>query len=104
MSDEPGESPVQQTPDGVAKWIDFRGADGISFALPYRDLQSVEMLSPATIVLAFRTHRVIVRGRNLASVHDALLAERLERLREGGEDWVSEAETFISQVVVERNT
>ena len=104
MADEPGESPIERANDGVAKWIDFRGADGISFALPYRDLQAIEMTSSETIVLVFRNHRVIVRGRNLAPVHQALLAERLVRLREDDEDWVSEAETFISQVIVERNT
>ena len=103
MIDDPGESPLEQATDGAAKWIDFRGADGISFALPYRDLQSVEMLSPEAIVLVFRNHRVTVRGRNLAPVHEAILAERLARLWEADEDWVSEAETFVSQVAVERN-
>jgi hypothetical protein len=104
MTDEPSESPVEQATDGVARWIDFHGADGISFALPYRDLQSVELPSSEIIILSFRNHRVTVRGRNLTPVHDAVLAERLARLREDDEDWVSEAETFVSEVVVERNT
>ena len=104
MTDEPGDSPVEQAKDGLAKWIDFRGADGISFALPYRDLQSVEMQTPESIVLSFRNHRVTVRGRSLAPVYEAVLAERLARLREDDVDWLPEAETFISQVVVERNT
>lgn len=104
MTDEASDSPVERATDGVSKWIDFHGADGISFALPYRDLQWVEMSSPEAIILVFRNHRVTVRGRNLRPVYHAVLVERLARLREDDEDWVSEAETFISQVVVERNT
>lgn len=87
---------------GRSLWIDFKGADGMRYALPYRDLWSVEMPSPQEVVLHFSNRRVVVRGRNLRPVYDDVLKERATTLAEDDMDWASESETFISKLSIER--
>ncbi len=85
-------------------WIDLHGTDGMRYALPYRELRSIEMPSSRTISLRFVDRRVIVQGRNLGPVYDDLIKERVARLQEDDMDWASESETFISRLTIERSS
>lgn len=85
-------------------WIDLRGADGMRYALPYRDLKSIELPSQEMLTLRFVDRRVVVRGRNLGSVYDGLVEEQVAQLQEDDVDWASESETFISKLTIIRST
>ena len=85
-------------------WIDFRGSDGTRYALPYRDLRSVEMSSDQRIVMRFFQYQVVVVGRNLGPVYDAILEERVEHLEESDVDWAPESATFVDRLTIERLT
>ena len=82
-------------------WIDLRGSDGARYALRYSDLRSVGMLSLRTITLEFRAYRVVVRGRNLASLYEGLIAQRVSHLEEDAIDWAPESETSIESIRIE---
>lgn len=84
-------------------WIDLCGADGMRYALPYRELRSIEMPSHQTITLRFVDRRVIVQGRNLTPVYEDLIRARLAQLREDDVDWASESETFVSKLTIVRS-
>ena len=87
--------------DGRLPRLDLRGHDGTSLALPYAQLRSVAF-DPAGISLEFPDHRVRVKGRNLRSLYDLLLAHQVTFVQEGDLDVVSESATFIDKIVVER--
>ena len=84
-------------------WIDLCGVDGMRYALPYRELLSIEMPSQQTITLRFADRWVIVQGRNLAPVYEDLIRARVSQLREDDVDWASESETFISKLTIVRS-
>jgi hypothetical protein len=84
-------------------WIDLCGADGMRYALPYRELHSIEMPSPQKITLRFADRRVVVQGRNLEPVYEDLIRARVAQLREDDLDWASESETFISKLTIVRS-
>ena len=85
-------------------WIDLHGADGMRYALPYRDLKSVEMPSPQTLTLRFPDRRVVVHGRNLETIYDGIVQGTVAQLREDDVDWASESETFVSRLTIVRST
>ena len=85
-------------------WIDPCGANGMRYALPYRELRSIEMPSLQTITLRFIDWRVAVHGRNLCPVYDDLIREKVAQPQEDDVDWASESETFISKPTAVRNT
>jgi glutathione peroxidase-family protein len=64
---------------------------------------SIEMPSPQMVTLRFADRRVVVQGRNLEPVYDALVSEKLAQLREADVDWASESETFISKMTIVRS-
>ncbi len=84
-------------------WIDLCGTDGMRYALPYRELLSIEMPSHQTITLRFADRKVIIQGRNLAPVYEDLTRARVAQLREDDVDWASESETFISRLTIVRS-
>lgn len=86
----------------TAPMVDFRGHDGTSFALPYRDLRAIVLPRSDRITLEFADHQVVVRGRNLRPVYDHLVGHRVTFLQEDDFDHASESETFIESIVVER--
>ena len=65
---------------GRPLWIDLCGDDGCRYALPYRDLRSIEMPSAQNIMLEFSDRRVVVHGRNLEPVYEALVKEQVAQL------------------------
>jgi hypothetical protein len=84
-------------------WIDLCGADGMRYALPYREMKSIEMPSPQTITMRFADRRVVVQGRNLEPVYEDLIRGSVRQLREDDVDWASESETFISNLTIMRS-
>jgi len=103
---------VTQSEEGTAHegnaelplWLDLRGTDGMRYALPYRDLKSIELPSPQMLTLTFSDRRVVVHGRNLETVYEGLIREAVTELQEDDVDWVSESETFISKLTIIRGT
>lgn len=97
-----GKRDAREPESGVPPdWIDLRGSDGERYALRYSDLRSVGMPSLQSIVLEFLGHRVVVRGRNLASLYDDLIAQRLNHLEEDFVDWAPESDTAIESIQIE---
>jgi hypothetical protein len=88
-------------PESRAAMIDFRGTDGTCYALAYTELLSVVLTSPQCIVLEFRKHKVVVRGRNLMPVYRGLVAQKITYLREDDIDVSPESETFIDSMAIE---
>lgn len=88
--------------DARVPMIDFRGADGTCYALAYADLLSVILTSSQMIVMEFRDHRVLVRGRNLTPVYRGLVAHRIAFLREDDFDVSPESETFVDSLTITR--
>jgi hypothetical protein len=84
------------------EWLDLCGADGMRYALPYRELRSIEMPSQQLITLRFVDRRVVVHGRNLGPVYEDLIRGRVAQLREDDVDWAAESETFISRLAIVR--
>ena len=82
--------------------LDFRGHDGTSFALPYRDLSAIAFHPAEGITMEFREHRIVIRGRNLRPAYDYLLRNRITFLQEDDFDAASESDTFIDSIRVER--
>jgi len=85
------------------KWIDLCGADGMRYALPYRELRSIEMPTPDEITIRFVDGKVLAQGRNLEQVYEDLLTERVLRLQEDDVDWALESDTFISKIAIIKN-
>ena len=83
-------------------WIDFRGSDGTHYALPYRDLRSVEMASELSIVLWFHDFKVVVRGRNLRPVYQRIIREEVTHLEESDVDWSPESESFVDRLTIQK--
>ena len=81
--------------------IDFRGSDGACYALAYTDLYSVALTSPQCIVLEFKKHKVVVRGRNLLKLYRGLVAHQVGYLREDELDLTPESDTFIDLLTIE---
>lgn len=89
-------------PDEPNGWIDFRGTDGTHYALPYRDLRSVEMTSEQMIVMWFAHYKVVVRGRNLRPVYHQIINEQVTHLEESDVDWAPETESFVDRLTIEK--
>ena len=54
---------VALPPDERPPMVDFRGHNGNSFALPYKQLMAM-VFNPVTgIRLEFREHNIVIRGR-----------------------------------------
>lgn len=88
-------------PDSDPAMIDFRGSDGACYALAYSALYSVALTSPRCIVLEFKKHKVVVRGRNLVEVYRGLVTHKVGYLREDGLDLAPESDTFIDSLTIE---
>jgi hypothetical protein len=88
-------------PDALAPMIDFRGADGTCYALAYSELLSVALTSPGCIVMEFRKHKVVVRGRNLTAVYRGLVGQTVAYLQEDDFDLAPESEVFIDSLAIE---
>ena len=80
--------------------IDLRGHDGRFLALPYARLTGIELDHDAVIRLDFPERRILLRGRNLRPLDDALVQHRVTYVQEGDLDVLSEAETFIDNIVI----
>jgi hypothetical protein len=81
--------------------IDFRGTDGTCYALAYAELVSVALTSPQSILLEFRNHRVVVRGRNPMPVYRGLVAQSITFLREDDFDVSPKSDTFIDSLTID---
>ena len=102
IDDLDGERDAHERESGVRRdWIDLRGSGGERYALRYSDLRSVGMPSLQSIILEFREHRVVVRGRNLALLYEGLIAQRVNHLEEDVVDWAPESETAIESIQIE---
>ena len=75
---------------------------GNSHAFPYAYLLGVSFDPSIGITLQFTNAKILVRGRNLRSLHQGLLSQRVLWLREGNssEAFLPESRTFISHVEV----
>lgn len=80
--------------------VDFRGHDGRFRALPYRCMESIAFDDPGGIAVDFTDHRVLLRGRNLRPLYDALVRHRVVFVQEGDLDFLSESETFVDSIVI----
>jgi hypothetical protein len=80
--------------------IDFRGSDGTRYALSYRDLKTAELTTDLALVLEFTNHHVIIRGRNLTPVYDAVVGRTALYVQENDVDWAGEAETFVEALTI----
>lgn len=80
--------------------IDFRGHDGHALALPYARLESVALGLTPRITLEYPEHRVVIHGRNLRSLYDALVAQRVTFVQEDDLDTLSESEPFVDRIVI----
>ena len=58
------------------------------------------MTSEQTVVLRFRDHEVVIRGRNLQPVYAKLLTEEIAHLEESDVDWARESETFVDHLAI----
>ena len=84
----------------AAPMVEFRGHDGRSLALPYSRLLSVDYRSGSVVSLEFPDYHVIVRGRNLRPLYDALLGHKVLFVQEGDLDVVSESDPFVDRIVI----
>ncbi len=84
-------------------WIDFRGSDGTHYALPYRDLRSVEMTSEQSIVMWFHDYKVVVQGRNLRPVYHQIIGEQVTHLEESDVDWAPESESVVDRLTIQKS-
>jgi len=84
----------------TAPMIEFRGHDGRSLALPYSRLLSLDYRPGSVVSLEFPDHHVVVRGRNLRPLYDALLRHRVVFIQEGDLDVVSESNPFVDRIVI----
>ena len=66
-------------PSGAVRppMLDFRGHDGRLLALPYARLASIVFDHVGGITLDFVGSKVLVRGRNLEPLYDALVEHRI---------------------------
>ena len=80
--------------------VEFRGHDGRSLAVPYSRLLSVDYRPELGVSLEFPDHQIMVRGRNLRPLYDALLWHRVTFVQEGELDVVSESDPFIDRIVI----
>lgn len=80
--------------------VEFRAKRGDSVALSYALLISAAFNPSQGIVLEFTTHRVMLTGRNLTTVHRALLEHRLAWVQElsGPLDDQPSAATVITSI------
>ena len=97
------ELPFGISRDGPApSMLDFRGHRGNSFALPYRDLLSIAHYPTTNITIEFQRHVVVVRGRNLHPVYEALMRHDVLFIQEDTFDHARENETFVDSITVKR--
>ena len=82
--------------------LDFRGHNGTSFALPYRQIRSISLHPDEGISLEFTDHKIQVHGRNLRPLYGLLLAHQVTFVQEGDLDVLSESATFVDKIRVTR--
>ena len=80
--------------------VEFRGHDGRCLAVPYSRLLSVDLRPDAGVSLEFPDHRIVLRGRNLRPLYEALLGHRVRFVQEGDLDTVSEDDPFVDRIVI----
>ena len=80
--------------------VEFRGHDGRSLAVPYSRLLSVDHRPVVGLSLEFPDHQIMIRGRNLRPLYEALLWHRVTLVQEGDLDTVSESDPFIDRIVI----
>ena len=85
--------------DAPVPMIDFRGLSGERFALPYR-LMDCATCKPNLITLVFEMHIVSIKGRNLTSLFDEIVRNRVVYVREDKFDHLPESETFVDDISV----
>jgi hypothetical protein len=81
---------------------DFRLLTGNHRAFSYAYLSGVEFNPSKGVRLHFPSAEVLIEGRHLGELYDALLVERVERVCEGNADadFTPEAEPFISRIEI----
>ena len=93
---------VVSPPNERPPMVDFRGHNGNSFALPYKQLMAMAFHPMTGIRLEFREHNIVIRGRNLRPLYDHFLQHRVIFAVEEDFDAAPESATFIDSISVER--
>ena len=101
MTEKDGPLPVYGAEQARRPMIDFRGHEGTCFGLPYESLNSISYDPAEGIVLEFKQHRVLIKGRNLESLREDLLQHRVSYVREDRFDHAPEAECFVESIVID---
>ena len=82
--------------------VDFRGHNGNSFALPYKQLMAMAFHPATGIRLEFPEHNIVIRGRNLRPLFEHFLQQRVIFVLEEDFDAAPESATFVDSISVER--
>jgi hypothetical protein len=93
---------VASPPSERPPMVDFRGHNGNSFALPYKQLMAMAFHPTTGIRLEFREHTIVIRGRNLRPLFDHFLQHRVIFVLEEDFDATPESSTFVDSISVER--
>lgn len=82
--------------------LDFRGHNGVAVALPYAQLNSIAFRPGDCVTLEFAEHKIAIRGRNLRSLYNLLVQNRVTFVQEDDFDDAPETATFVDVITIER--
>lgn len=83
--------------------LDIRHKAGDRSAFPYSYLTGIFFNASGEIRMEYSGHKVVIRGRNLDNLYNALLNHRVDFVQEEDTryDMGKESDTFIREIVVD---